>query len=176
VWRLHRDSALLSCGTCLQGLESISLEVGSGTVINKDAVTMCPRSRYPRTFILGRRVPWTMCPLSCGTCLQGSEPISLEVGNNQQGRRNDVSLTEVSPNVYPWTTRPVTDVSYGRSDHTATKIPFMYSVSGNARPQSKFHIHVSVSGLYIPLIDRPHIYCSRIGRSTVEIYKSPTDT
>ncbi len=29
LWRLHRDSALLACGTCLQGLESISLEVGN---------------------------------------------------------------------------------------------------------------------------------------------------
>jgi hypothetical protein len=31
-----------------------------------------------------------------------------------------------------------------------------------------FHIHVSVSDLYIPQID-PHISCSRIGRSVVDI-------
>jgi hypothetical protein len=33
-----------------------------------------------------------------------------------------------------------------------------------------FHIHVSVSYLYVPRIS-PHISCSRIGRSRVEIYK-----
>ncbi len=38
-----------------------------------------------------------------------------------------------------------------------------------------FHIHVSVSYLYISRID-PHISCSRIGRSIVEIYKSLTGT
>ncbi len=38
-----------------------------------------------------------------------------------------------------------------------------------------FHIHVSVSDLYIPRIG-PHIACSRIGRSIVGIYKSLTDT
>jgi hypothetical protein len=122
VWRLHRDSALLSCGTCLQGLESISLEVG-----------------------------------------------------NQQGRHNDVSLTEVSPNVYPWTTRPVTDVSDGRSDHTATKIPFMYSVSGNCAASVPIP-HSCVCERFIYSLDRPHISCSRIGRLMVGIYKSPTDT
>jgi hypothetical protein len=38
-----------------------------------------------------------------------------------------------------------------------------------------FRIHVSVWDLLIPRI-RPHISCSRIGRSVVEIYKSVTDT
>jgi hypothetical protein len=38
-----------------------------------------------------------------------------------------------------------------------------------------FHIHVSVSVLYIPRIG-PHISCSKIGRSVVGIYKSLTDT
>ena len=38
-----------------------------------------------------------------------------------------------------------------------------------------FHIHVSVSDLYIPRIG-PHISCSRIGGSIVWIYKSLTDT
>ncbi len=38
-----------------------------------------------------------------------------------------------------------------------------------------FHIHVSVSDLYIPRIS-PHISCSRIGRPIVGIYKSLTDT
>ncbi len=38
-----------------------------------------------------------------------------------------------------------------------------------------FYIHVSVNDIYIPRIS-PHISCSRIGRSMVEIYKSLTDT
>jgi hypothetical protein len=38
-----------------------------------------------------------------------------------------------------------------------------------------FHIHVSVSDLYIPRIC-PHISCSRIGKSIVGIYKSLTNT
>ncbi len=38
-----------------------------------------------------------------------------------------------------------------------------------------FHIHVSVSDLYIPRIG-PHISCSRIVRPILEIYKSLTDT
>jgi hypothetical protein len=38
-----------------------------------------------------------------------------------------------------------------------------------------FHIHVSVSDLYISRIG-PHISCSRIGRSIMGIYKSLTDT
>jgi hypothetical protein len=60
--------------------------------------------------------------------------------------------------------------------YTATKIPFMYSFSGNCAGLSpNFHIHVSVSHLYIPRIG-PHISCSRIGRSIVGIYKSLTDT
>jgi hypothetical protein len=38
-----------------------------------------------------------------------------------------------------------------------------------------FHIHLSVSNLYIPRIG-PHISCSRIDRSIVGMYKSLTDT
>ncbi len=38
-----------------------------------------------------------------------------------------------------------------------------------------FHIHVSMSDLYIPRIS-PHISCRRIGISMVGIYKSLTDT
>ncbi len=38
-----------------------------------------------------------------------------------------------------------------------------------------FHIHVSVSNLYIPRIN-PHISSSRKGRPIVEIYNSLTDT
>ncbi len=51
-------------------------------------------------------------------------------------------------------------------------IPFL----GIARPQFRnFHIHVSMSDLYIPRIS-PHISCSRIGRPIIGIYKSLTDT
>ena len=61
-------------------------------------------------------------------------------------------------------------------NHTATKIPFMYSFSGNWCGLSpNLHIRVSVSDLYIPRIG-PHISCSRIGRSIVGIYKSLTGT
>ncbi len=50
-------------------------------------------------------------------------------------------------------------------------IPFL----GMRGLSPNFHIHVSVSDLYIPRIS-PHISCSRIGRSMVGIYKSLTDT
>ncbi len=43
------------------------------------------------------------------------------------------------------------------------------------RLSPNFHIHVSVSDLYIPGIG-PHISCSRIARSIVGIYKSLTGT
>ncbi len=52
----------------------------------------------------------------------------------------------------------------------------MYFFSENCRGRSpNFHIHVSVSVLYIPSIGL-HISCSRIGRLMVGIYKSLTDT
>ncbi len=59
----------------------------------------------------------------------------------------------------------------------ATKIPFMYSFSGNcsAGLRPNFHIHVSVRDLYIPRIGS-HISCSRIGISILRIYKTLTDT
>jgi hypothetical protein len=52
-----------------------------------------------------------------------------------------------------------------------TYIPFL----GIARPQHQFHIHVSVSDLYIPR-SGPHIFSSRKGRPIVGIYNSVTDT
>jgi hypothetical protein len=60
----------------------------------------------------------------------------------------------------------------GRCHAHCTKIPFMYSFSGNfaaSVPISNFNIHI-----YIPRIV-PHISCSRIGRPILEIYKSLTD-
>jgi hypothetical protein len=51
-------------------------------------------------------------------------------------------------------------------------IPFLEIARGLS---PNFHIHVSVSDLYIPRIG-PHISCSRTCRSIVEIYKSLTDT
>jgi hypothetical protein len=47
---------------------------------------------------------------------------------------------------------------------TATKIPFIYSFSGNSSPN--FNIHESVSDLYSPRIGL-HISSSRIGRLIV---------
>ncbi len=58
--------------------------------------------------------------------------------------------------------------------HTATAIPFIYS--GELRGLSpNFHIHVSVSDLYIPRIG-PHISSSRKGRPIAGIHNSLTDT
>ncbi len=52
----------------------------------------------------------------------------------------------------------------------------MYSQKRNcARASPNFHIHVSVSDLYIPRID-PNISWCRIGSSIVGIYKSLTGT
>jgi hypothetical protein len=59
--------------------------------------------------------------------------------------------------------------------HTATKIPIMYSFSGNIASFSpNFNIHVSVSDLYSPRIGL-HISSSRIGRPIVGINNSLTD-
>jgi hypothetical protein len=43
------------------------------------------------------------------------------------------------------------------SYNTATKIPFMYSFSGNCAANPNFHSHVTVIDLYIPGIN-PHIF------------------
>ncbi len=60
--------------------------------------------------------------------------------------------------------------------YTATAIPFKYSFSGNCEASApNFHIHVSVSDLYVPRIG-PHISSSRKGRPIVGIYNSLTDT
>ncbi len=59
------------------------------------------------------------------------------------------------------------------SAYTVTAIPFIYSFSGNCA--ANFHIHVSVSDLYIPRIG-PHISSSRTGRPIVGVYNSLTDT
>ncbi len=68
------------------------------------------------------------------------------------------------------------ELEFSFPDCTTTKISFMSSFSGNcAGPNFGFHIHVSVSDLYIPRIG-PHISCSRIGRPIVWIHKSLTDT
>jgi hypothetical protein len=50
-------------------------------------------------------------------------------------------------------------------------IPFFWELHGLS---SNFHIHVSVSDLYIPRI-RPLISRSRIGRPILEMYKSLTE-
>jgi hypothetical protein len=60
--------------------------------------------------------------------------------------------------------------------HTAMAIPFIYSFLWELRSLSpNFHIHVTVSDLYIPRIG-PHISSRRKGRPIVEIYNSLTDT
>ncbi len=59
--------------------------------------------------------------------------------------------------------------------YTAKAITIIYSFLGKARPQPQFHIHVSVSNLYIARIG-PHISSSRKGRPIVRIYNFLTDT
>jgi hypothetical protein len=55
------------------------------------------------------------------------------------------------------------------------KIRNKYFRKGIARPRSQFHIHVSVSGLYIPTIDVP-ILLQEICGPILGIYKLLTDT
>ncbi len=64
---------------------------------------------------------------------------------------------------------------FSKPDCTASAIPLIYSFSGNSAVCPNFHIHVSVSDLYIPRIC-PHISFSRKGRPIVGIYNSLTDT
>ncbi len=67
-----------------------------------------------------------------------------------------------------------------KKQYTATKIPFMYSFSGNcAAPQSQFPDSYVCERFIFP--GNVHIFScskkkSRIGRSIVGIYKSLTDT
>ncbi len=63
----------------------------------------------------------------------------------------------------------------GQLYNTATKIPLCIPSLGIARPQSQFPHSCVCEHLYNPRIGQ-HIYCSRIGRSIVRIYKSLTDT
>jgi hypothetical protein len=63
-----------------------------------------------------------------------------------------------------------------RSCWHCNEIPFIHSQKRNCASLSpNFHIHVSVSNLYIPRIGL-HFSCSRIGRPIVEIYKSLKDS
>ncbi len=61
----------------------------------------------------------------------------------------------------------------GSTQQRKSNLCFLYYELRGLSPN--FHMHVSVSDLYIPRIG-PHISCSRIGRSIVGIYKSFTDT
>ncbi len=60
-----------------------------------------------------------------------------------------------------------------KKEYTATKIPFLYSFSGGIvrRLSPNFHIHVSVSDLYIPRIGQ-HIFLQQnrqIDRGNIKI-------
>ncbi len=57
-----------------------------------------------------------------------------------------------------------------RMDHTATKIPLMYSFSGNSAASAPISTFMCLWAIYIV-----HISSSRIGRPIVGIYKSLTD-
>ncbi len=59
--------------------------------------------------------------------------------------------------------------------HTATKITFKYSFSGNSAASAPISTFMSVSELYSPRIGL-YISSSRIRRPIVGIYKSLTDT
>jgi hypothetical protein len=87
-----------------------------------------------------------------------------------------IGMTQLNEDVLLKGTRIKSVLRVGFNGNTATKIPFMYSFSGNcAASAPNFHIHVSVSDLYIPRIG-PHIFgCIKIDRPILEIYKSLTD-
>jgi hypothetical protein len=87
-----------------------------------------------------------------------------------------IGMTHLNEDVFLKGTRIKSALRVVFNGNTATKIPFMYSFSGNfAASAPNFHIHVSVSDLYIPRIG-PHIFgCIKIDRPIREVYKSLTD-
>ncbi len=66
--------------------------------------------------------------------------------------------------------------SWSRRSHTATKIPFMYSFSGNSAASAPISTFICLWATYIdPRAIFIYISSCRIGRPIVGIYKSLTD-
>jgi hypothetical protein len=82
------------------------------------------------------------------------------------------SLVSKLSNVLPHTSIHYTALNTMHCNGNSAYIFLFWELRGLS---PNFHIHVSVSNLYIPRIG-PHIFSSRKGRPIVEIYNSLTDT
>ncbi len=118
--------------------------------------------RYEQSF-LSFLVKWLVFPL--GFIIQATPWFSCSCLHVKKGPKINIT------NMHAWKRKSGWPSNWNWAGKcTATKIPFVkvFLVWELRGLSPNFHINVSASDLYIPKIG-PHISCSKIGRSIVEI-------